>query len=231
MNKEKLLELLEDKDIQAKIKDIIGNSGDKDLEKIIEKPKEEIETLKDTICKKDEKIEKLESKNSSNLANIEKIENKNRELEKENENLKNSLKFYEENFKEELDVYKIFRAIKDKENLEGIFKDESLKGFLACGLQEKNINALWDYIKYKILEEKNENLEELKRIFDFFFERFVLANPIYKRDEVVEKEFDTHKHINATPLNPSGEIEEVLFRGYKNTKTNKPIKKSIVKVK
>ena len=240
INKEELLELLDDEDIQKKIKKIIKHNAKKEeLNTIIKQKDEEIEMLKETIkklksfiCDKNEKIENLKTTNISQTNELQNMKKEYLDLIEKNKKLNKKLNFYEKFFKEDSAIYELFNSLNEntKNGISSIFKDETLKGFLACGMQEKNIEALWEYIKYKIIENKPEDLEKLIKIFDFFFDRFILANPLYER-EMPKGEFDTQKHINISSFNPSGEIDEVIFRGYKNTKTNKIIKKSIVKVK
>jgi len=126
---------------------------------------------------------------------------------------------------------------KKEHNLEDILKEkdkeiEMLKGFLACGVQEKNISSLWDYVKDELREEKNSDIKSLKTIFNFFFEGYNRAYPMYEVQKVkVGDVFDTEEYIKTNTSSVSGKVDEVVFSGWVNAKTQKIVKKSIVKVK
>ncbi|SOC09129.1 hypothetical protein SAMN05880501_105183 [Ureibacillus xyleni] len=117
--------------------------------------------------------------------------------------------------------------------LQGIFKGYSIDEFLYCGIQHENIEPLWEYIKREILEDRVSDIACLVGIFNFFFEAHnkVYDQPLFERLSVlVGDSFDEQEHIRGTQSKVSGMISEVLFIGFRNKKTNKIIKKSIVRV-
>ena len=160
-------------------------------------------------------------------------ESDNIDLKKENERLKEELERYRNICDKELDIYQMYQNLPDntKASLKGIFKDDSFKGFIACGVQEKSIVNFWEYLKNEIIEGRNSDIDNLIEIFNFLFDRFLLAYPIYKREQVeIGEEFDTQRFINADSTTPSGRIKEVILFGWINEKTGKIIKKSIVRI-
>jgi predicted RNase H-like nuclease (RuvC/YqgF family) len=218
----------------------------------------QIETLKNHLQKKDKEIEMLKKlvEKFKNLFNSEKekkaflsneLENRSREIQElthlknelskkvdglnqEIENLKKENEFYKNSFKEELEAYEIYKSLSDetKESLSGIFRDNSLKGFLACGVQDRNISNFYEYVKNEIIEEKNQDIKKLIKLFNFFLDRYLLAFPIYKKQNVkIGDEFDPQLHINLSNA-ASGKIKKIILFGLENSKTGKIVKKSIV---
>jgi len=101
---------------------------------------------------------------------------------------------------------------------------------LVCGVQEKNINSLWEYIRVEIIEDKNSDIDKLIEIFNFLFANYLKAYPIYQLQDIkIGDEFKTEIHIN-TSSNPSGYIKEIQLNGWINNKTKDIVKKSLVKV-
>ena len=190
MNKKELLELLEDKEIQEAILTIKKSKKKKEnnLEDILKEKDEEIEMLKKAkealkklLCDEEVKTEKLTNNitvKDNELKELEeaksRLKNEIKEMESEQNKLSKKVDFYRNNFEKELTAYALYEGLSSstKESLKGIFKDDSLKGFLACGLQEKNISSFWDYIKDELREEKNADIKNLKTIFYFFFEGY-----------------------------------------------------------
>jgi len=117
-------------------------------------------------------------------------------------------------------------------SLGGIFKNTTLSGLIACGIQEKNIGNLWDYAKNEVVNDTNPDVTHIIQLFNMLFSRFTLAFPMYKSQPVtIGDDFDTQLHIkHSSSNNASGVIGVVLLRGYLNTKTGKVIKQSIVRI-
>jgi DNA repair exonuclease SbcCD ATPase subunit len=250
LKKEELLELLKDEEIQEAILAIKKSKKKKEnnLENIIKEKDEEIEMLKGLVEKFKKCFADEEVKTENLSKNINVKDNELRELEEAKNRLKNEIEemnsekdklskkvdFYRDNFEKELTTYALYEGLSTstKASLKGIFKDDSLKGFLACGLQEKNIISFWDYIKDELREEKNSDIKSLTTIFYFFFEGYNRAYPMYEVQKVVlGDEFDTEEHINTNASSVSGKVDEVVFTGWVNSKTKKIVKKSIVRVK
>ncbi len=250
MNKKELLELLEDEEIQEAILAIKKSKKKKEnnLEDIIKEKDEEIEMLKGFVEKFKKCFADEEVKTENLTRNVNVKDNELRELEEAKNRLKTEIKemeseknklskkvdFYRDNFEKELTTYALYEGLSSatKASLKGIFKDDSLKGFLACGLQEKNIGSFWDYVKDELREEENSDIKSLKSIFYFFFEGYNRAYPMYEVQKVVlGDEFDTEEHIKTNASSVSGKVDEVVFTGWVNSKTKKIVKKSIVRVK
>ncbi len=260
MIKDKLLALLrEDEEIQKAIKKIVKKDVSHDdecskkdeeivmlkealerLKELFSKEEQKTEDLSSEVALKDRELQDLQSLKRTLKEEISQLEAQKREKEdalkemrSSNSHLSEQVGFYDKNFKDALMVYELYKNLstQTKTSIKGIFKDESLNGFLACGMQERNIDSLWEYIKNEIIEDNNPDIKSLVAIFDFFFERFSLAFPLYQKQPIeTGKEFDTQQLINADSTTPNGTVKEVLLYGWINTKTDKIIKKSIVRI-
>lgn len=160
---------------------------------------------------------------------------------KEIENLKGLLvtsdkkiNWYREHFSEDIRVQEIYSNLSEatKGSLSGIFKNTTTNGLIACGIQEKNIGNLWEYAKNEVVNGINPDIITITKLFEILFARFTLAFPMYEIQSVSSgDDFDTQLHIkHNSSRHVSGVIESVLLCGYVNTKTDKVVKPSIVKI-
>lgn len=140
--------------------------------------------------------------------------------------------YYRDNFEEDLRIKEIYDALSAQTKLstDNIFTDPSVKGLVACGIQEKYIFNLWDYIKTEVVKGNNPDQERIIQLFVLLFNRFKLAYPMFELQLVkAGDKFDTQSHIKHNKSdNMSGDIQSVLFHGCINTKTGKVLKPSIV---
>jgi len=257
MNKEKLLRLInEDDDIRDSIRNILNQ--DKPLSSL-KKDEEEIEMLKALVekwkkCFREEKVKtdtlttdlvrvkeslnqdilKLQKVKEDLENNVQKLHSDNKTIQSLNTKLNKTIDFYRDNFEDELKAYELFSSLSSdtKDSISGIFKDSTLKGFLSCGVQDKNISSFWEYIKTELQEDKNSDIQSLIQIYDFLFQKYRRAFPMYELQKVASgDEFDALSHIkHSSSKGVSGTITKVLLKGYVNTKTLKVIKQSVVRV-
>ncbi|MDQ7015222.1 MAG: hypothetical protein Q9N68_02480, partial [Gammaproteobacteria bacterium] len=107
-------------------------------------------------------------------------------------------------FEAEQRAFNCFQHLSDSSHsaLKGIFKDTTPSGFLACGLQEKNILSFWDYCKTRLIENPDQEAEQLTELFNFFFQRYRLAYPNVQIQTVpLGERFNPIAHIR-TPSSP-----------------------------
>lgn len=198
----------------------------------------ELQQEKDRLVTTNEQLEvkksQLTSLNNDLENSVQKLHSDNKTIQNSNTKLNKTIEFYRENFEEELKAYELFSSLSGdtKSSLSGIFKDTSLKGFVSCGVQEKNILSFWEYIKTELQEGKNSDTERLIQIYNFLFKQYRRAFPVYELQKVTKgDEFEPLSHINHSSSKAvSGTITEVLLQGYINTKTSKIIKQSVVRV-
>ncbi len=190
--------------------------------------------LLDNLKDKDSELSNLISQKETLENDINKLENIKKEMKNSNKELNLKVEFYRNNFEDDLRAYEIYQTLNSstKSSLDGIFKDSSLQGFIACGIQDKNISSLWDYIQNELRDNSNSDIANLIKIFDFLFSRYIIAYPIFSIQNVnIDDKFDTDDYIRDNSSNAvSGNISQIVLRGWVNKKTNKIIKKSVVKV-
>ena len=213
-----------------------------------QKLKEDLTSKSEDLSHKSQELSNLTSQKNSLEKEIQtltqqqnRLQNENKEIQANNKALQNSknslhdkVEFYKANFADELKAYERYGSLsaETRESLKGIFKDNSLSGFVTCGVQEKNIHSLWEYLKSEIIEQKNRDVDTLVEIFDYLFARYLMAYPQYKKQEVhVGENFNTDIHIrDSSSSSVSGAISKIMLYGWVNTKTEKIVKKSLVRI-
>lgn len=159
------------------------------------------------------------------------VEDKKR-LESDVVALNQKLEFYRDNFRDDLQALELYDRLSEqtRHSLSGIFKDTSVQGVIACGIQEKNISNLWDYAKSETVNGNNDDIANVISLFNLLFKRFVLAYPMFSLQDVNPGDsFNTQSHIkHSSSVNTSGAINQIMLYGYVNSKTGKVIKPSIV---
>jgi len=164
---------------------------------------------------------------------IKRVKGQHDKLEKEHHVIKAELQDYQHSFSELQAIYTLFTSLKPntRSSIGGIFKDDSLQGFIAAGVQERNIDSLWEYIKHQIIEECNEDTATLIEMFNFLFCLYAKAYPQMQQQAIsIGESFDPSKHINTSHSAVSGAITAVVLDGWINTKTKKIIKQAVVRL-
>lgn len=240
LNKAMFLELLEDEEVKEKILQIT-NRQNKHIENS-ENINQDIKKLQETLQSKESEIERFSKEiiNQNEQINnykltIEECKRENNKLKQEIQEINDILIKEKMKYEEISHVYNLYENLNDeiKEEIKGIFKNQGLENFIFCGAQFENIQMLWDYIRKKMIENEYTCLENLKFIFDYFFNQYnkIYEEEIYCRLNVnLEDIFDTEIHTRSSNSKASGNIKEVLLKGYKNKYTNKVERKSVVRL-
>ncbi len=142
-------------------------------------------------------------------------------------------KYYEDMFSVMLNKYKCYLSLREGIRLEltSVINCRSVELFLISGSQWENIEALWQFISYKINEYEKMEILNLTEVFEYFFSRYNEIHNMYKILDVnIGEEFDEDLHSRGEDSRVSGKISEINLLGYKNIRTDKIIQKSIVRV-
>lgn len=229
MEKVKLLDLLDDEDIQKKIIDILTSTN--------------IEVNSQTI----------ELENKIDMEEYLLLKSKNENLENENKLLDEKLtvlKAEYENLREKHDtllcehqIYIDAEMEKKKwmdlcHNLssdvyEGISNivnvDDGYEGLMYSLVQLENLELMWDYIKEGII---NNNVEAMKMPKELFLHGFEAYSKIDNRFELQEdlsgNKYDTESMIPHNNGKSYGDVISVLLPGYGLKKSGKIRKKAVV---
>lgn len=203
-----------------KIKQLLGFSQDTDLDL-----PNSISQLQQQLQAKQAEIKRL-----NQVVDDQKAELQQRQQDSSKRDEK--LVWYQTHFEDDLTIFNLYQELSEQTriSLNGIFKDHSVQGLVACGIQEKNISNLWDYAKSEAVNGTNPDLGKINQLFELLFKRFELAYPMFALQAVkVGDNFDTQLHIkHNSSVKMSGPISSIRLIGYVNTKTEKVIKPSLV---
>ena len=188
--------------------------NDKGLE-VIESQKEEITSLKGELEKKEKIIESLKKENLEIKSRIEAIK---RECEEKDKQL---ALLSQTPFVKLQNLYKSLNP-QTKTQLQNTLKGEDVELFASAVL---NLDSIWEVASHLFRENNYEEAKKVKEIFELVFDD---AKDVLKLTYQEVNKFDEELHTrdNQSPI--SGEIKEVLLRGY--LKKGKLQKKSIVRL-
>ena len=199
----------------------VSKNDFEDLQKKYSNAKNEIDELKS----------QLQDKENELTAANEKISALSESLKEKN----NQLEHYAENYSELETAYNSYKQLPDntKFALEGIFGEgNSPTGFLSGAIQEKNLNALFDYTATEINDGADQaKIENLCSLFDFSFSAINSGRreKLFERLETyVGADFDGETMRKTSDSAQSGTIKNVLLSGYKYCRTGKIVKPSLV---
>lgn len=139
-------------------------------------------------------------------------------------------------FQEPLFYYDKYQSLSfsTRSGLENIVCVKNEITFIASCANEDSLSALWQYAKeISGRMDCKDDFEALCQIFDWFFELYngSLPNRKYVRESVeVGDDFDDEYHDRCHGSATSGEIKEILLRGYKTANTGRVVQKSLVRV-
>ena len=220
------------------------------LENIISKYKDDNIELNKTCSKQEEKISKIEADNKTLLEKNSQLESQlgdyqqlciqkeqiekdythlQEELEKRRQELIQQQNKYS-NFDVPFAMLNLYKSLPEElktRNLNFI-SERTVFAFVSTGIM--NLERFWDFIKEEYLAGRTEYLEQLKRIFDFFFEMKNESGQVYSRNECsIGENFNSEKHIMMLGGKNLSTVAEVIFLGFSDNK-GKIIRKTIVKV-
>lgn len=231
--------------VSSNIKGVNRNTNEKDDDNLI-KVQEENDELKNIVKKLKSLLSAEEKEKSDAITQMTliseklsgreqaalKIESDYRSLNEANVELHKKLGYYRDNFGDDVKLFELYSRLSEQTrvSLSGIFKDTTIQGLMACGIQEKNISNLWDYLKNETINGVNDDVDNIVAMFLILFNRFRLAYPMFELQNAnIGDTFDTECHIkHNSSVRVSGSISQIILQGYVNTKTGKVIKPSVV---
>ena len=119
-----------------------------------------------------------------------------------------------------------------RSGLENVIMDCNEITFIASCSNESSLSSIWEYIKEISEDSDSRDFKTLNLIFDYFFEVFnaSLPEPKYERDDVeIGDELDDEYYDRCCGSSTSGDITEIILKGYRSRNTGKIIHKSLVK--
>lgn len=226
----------------------------------LQKTSDELEKYKDFYVKSKDKVEKYdiisgtceqyeksisfyESEITRKNAEIEILKNSNNTLENKNDSLTSKLKLACENitqmkkqFEYPIKYFEVYKSLSIlvKRGLENVINSENEITFIVSCSNEDNLYTIWEYIKEISNDSaKSREFEVLTDIFNYFFDVFNASLPEekYIRDDIeIGEEFDGDYMDRCYGSATSGNISQIVLRGYKLKNSGKIVHKSFVKV-
>lgn len=231
-----VLQLLDDLEIQEKIRSIFG--GEPHTSNIdtaeLQHLQEELERAKKEIFDLQQKVKTAETKQ---IASDEKISN----LRETNTTLQNKCNEAQTNYnkaKTEIDRYReTYGALEDafsqfhrlgsdiQTSFQSILNASSPITFLLSGSDLENIRLYFEKVCMEWEKYSDDTLKILNNVFDYLFEQFRINHPEYHRIETFEGEtFNLEKHDRTSSSPPVGKIKRIIISGYTNQTGSKKMK-------
>lgn len=116
-------------------------------------------------------------------------------------------------------------------DLQNVINLQNEEAFIGAGCQQENLDALWDCLSYKLTVYTEAELKTLNDLFFYFLSIFNDVQELYAPIKTaIGDAFDEDIHARGEGSKISGQIHEVYLEGYRNVKTGKVVKKSIVRI-
>lgn len=254
---EELLVALQDERIKEAIRSIVFEAEREEQEEqeliaLEEVSQEEVEQLRLANQALEEEKEQLQkTMNEKELMHRNELQILAKEAAQEREQLKQKLllvldseqkqqqkaeaaqqkvQYYEKNYRKLEEVYRIYCSLSAElhQELDRVLCADSAELFLAWGSQWDNLEALWDFLSYRVRELEEDERIALCDVFDYLFEVYQKVSLSYERlNASVGDEFDEDIHTRGANSAVGGTITKVLLQGYRGIHKGK-IKKSIV---
>lgn len=174
-------------------------------------------------------------KNKELEKRIKELETVCKKLETGREEYKSKYFQFKSIFQKQTHTFYLFQSLSKSslDALSGIFKGSSFEGFLACGVQPGNIDALWEFTRTEALQGNEKDVEILVQIILYFVNLYNGTNtsPVLAIQPVKEGDsFDVDEHIRTQTSKAAGTISKVLLPGLTNAFTGDVIKKAVVEI-
>lgn len=200
-----------------------------------------------SIASKKPKRQSVPSENKASNDKLELLKKEKNKLIKENEGLKEQIgiyndmsdalskkmKKYVDDYSEAEKIYDTYCSLDSEilKSLSNIISTVSVLHFIISAGQWRNIEAFWKNISYRLDNTSAEEIERMTYIFEWLFNKY---NEIYEEYSILEVKpgdlFDGDFHSKGSKSAVTGEITEILLKGYKNNTNGKIMEKSIVRI-
>lgn len=203
------------KELNKKIQEIEKEKGQ--LQKEVTNQKEQILQNAELQLQKETEIEDYKNDLNNREKELEKTGTQLEKTRTELEKLQNKYQKIDEVYQLYLNLSSVMHSRLKRVLNPGDQPCESAEVFLAYGVQEGNIIALWDVINLQATNNHGtEELESLLKIFEYFFQLFKEVS--FKKVEAyrpqIGTEFDERLHTRTSDSHVSGRIQRVVIPGF-----------------
>lgn len=248
--KNALLYMLEDSDVQEKIRSIVKRrmigSEDHDFQSDLALRKQteglttqpqskgkQIGNLSIELKAREEHIEQLRAKIAVQNQQLEQYQADVQEMGV----LREQLRQWEGSFSTVLSLYHQYTSldIELKNTLSNIICSKDILSFICSCSQIDHLNSLWEYIRNKIIiDAEDPALQLLICIFNEFLQIINNAESMPKycldQDTLPGQIYDDDYHCRYKNSKVTGRISRVVLRGYRSVMTDRAVKKTVVVV-
>lgn len=200
-----------------------------------EKMQKEIENLKSEISDYEADMHEKSTEIKKLRTALDKANNKSNELLSKLKIAEKNADRLKKQFDTPINFLDMYRELSNstRSGLKNVISDKNEITFIASCSNENNLSSIWEYTKDISGDSAYaDDFKTLCRIFDYFFDVFndSLPDAKYIRDNVEPGDYlDDDYHDRCAGSATSGEITEIILRGYKSKNTGRIIHKSLVK--
>lgn len=222
------LQLLDDLEIQEKIRSIFGGEPHtstntvelQHLQEELKRANEKISGLQQKLEKSDEEIANLRETNTT-------LQNKCNEAQTNYNEAKTEIDRYRETYGALEAAFSQFHRLDSniRNSFQSILNASSPITFLLSGSDLENIRLYFEKVCMEWEKYSDDTLQILNDVFDYLFEQFRINHPEYHRIETFESEtFNLEKHDRTSSSPPVGKIKRIIISGYTNQTGSKKMK-------
>lgn len=180
------------------------------------------------------KLEENESEIEHLESTVDNLKNEKDALSIELQSTNEMMQGLKKQFETPIKYLELYRSLSSsvRSGLENVIMDRNEITFIASCSNESSLSSIWEYIKEISEDSNSRDFKALNLIFDYFFDVFndSLPEPKYERDDVeIGDELDDEYYDRCCGSFTSGEITEIILKGYRSRNTGKIIHKSLVK--
>ena len=226
------LQLLDDLEIQEKIRSIFG--GEPHTSNIdtaeLQHLQEELEQAKKEISGLQQEVETARTEQIDSNKEIDRLHKEldaSTTLQTEYDEAKTEIDRYRETYGALEDAFSQFHRLDSniRNSFQSILNASSPIAFLLSGSDLENIRLYFEKVCMEWEKYSDDTLQILNDVFDYLFEQFRINHPEYHRIETFESEtFNLEKHDRTSSSPPVGKIKRIIISGYTNQTGSKKMK-------
>lgn len=229
------LQLLDDLEIQEKIRSIFGGEPHTSTNTAeLQHLQDELELANKTNSDLQQKLETARTKqiaSDEEIANLREtnttLQNKCNEAQSKYNEAKTEIDRYQETYGALEAAFSQFHRLDSniRNSFQSILNASSPITFLLSGSDLENIRLYFEKVCMEWEKYSDDTLQILNDVFDYLFEQFRINHPEYHRIETFESEtFNLEKHDRTSSSPPVGKIKRIIISGYTNQTGSKKMK-------
>lgn len=225
------LQLLDDLEIQEKIRSIFGGEPHTSTNTAeLQHLQDELERANKTNSDLQQKLETARTEQIDSDKEIDRLHKEldaSTTLQTEYDEAKTEIDRYQETYGALEAAFSQFHRLDSniRNSFQSILNASSPITFLLSGSDLENIRLYFEKVCIEWEKYSDDTLKILNNVFDYLFEQFRINHPEYHRIETFEGEtFNLEKHDRTSSSPPVGKIKRIIISGYTNQTGSKKMK-------